>query len=57
MAVARLAADGLTLREICERLSVSPGTAKTHLTHVYAKLGVNNRAQLARFFLEKHPNG
>jgi ATP/maltotriose-dependent transcriptional regulator MalT len=45
--VARLAADGLTNAEIGGRLFISPGTAKTHLAHIYAKLGIANRAQLA----------
>jgi DNA-binding CsgD family transcriptional regulator len=40
---AELAALGLSCREIGERLYVSLGTVKTHLAHVYAKLGVKNR--------------
>jgi DNA-binding CsgD family transcriptional regulator len=43
LAVAELAADGLTNREIAERLFVSPHTVNTHLGHVFAKLGVNSR--------------
>ena len=45
--VVRLAAAGLTNPEIGERLFVAPATVKTHLAHVYAKLGVRNRSQLA----------
>lgn len=45
--VATLAAEGLTNARIGERLFVSPGTAKTHLSSIYAKLGVANRAELA----------
>jgi DNA-binding CsgD family transcriptional regulator len=45
--VVRHAAAGLTNPEIGERLFVSPATVKTHLAHVYAKLGVRNRSQLA----------
>ncbi len=44
--VARLAADGLTNREIGERLFISARTAEAHLTHVFTKLGVKNRVQL-----------
>ena len=45
--VAELAADGLTNPEIGERMFISRGTAKVHLSHVYAKLGVRNRSELA----------
>lgn len=42
-------ADGLLLTNpaIGERLFVSRGTVKTHLEHVFAKLGVRSRAELA----------
>jgi DNA-binding NarL/FixJ family response regulator len=42
-----LAADGLTNPEIGARLFMSRSTVKTHLSHVYAKLGVANRTELA----------
>jgi DNA-binding CsgD family transcriptional regulator len=45
--VAELAADGLTNPEISARLFIARGTVKHHLSHVYAKLGVKNRLQLA----------
>lgn len=45
--VVGLAATGLTNAQIGEKLFVSPGTVKTHLQNVYAKLGVANRAALA----------
>ena len=43
----RLAAEGLTNPEIGERLFIGRGTVKTHLSHVFTKLGINNRAELA----------
>ena len=45
--VARLVAEGLANKAIAEKLFMSPATVKTHLTHVYAKLAVANRAELA----------
>jgi predicted ATPase/DNA-binding CsgD family transcriptional regulator len=45
--VVRLAAGGLTNPAIGERLFISRGTVKTHLLHVFAKLGVRTRAELA----------
>ena len=45
--VAALAAEGSTNPEIASRLFVSVGTVKSHLSHVFAKLGVSNRTELA----------
>ncbi|MEJ3745235.1 AAA family ATPase [Actinomycetes bacterium KLBMP 9797] len=44
--IIRLAAQGLTNREIAERLFVSPRTVATHLYRSFPKLGVTARAQL-----------
>ena len=46
--VAELAGDGLANKEIARTLFVSVKTVEGHLSHVYAKLGVRSRAQLAR---------
>jgi DNA-binding CsgD family transcriptional regulator len=48
LTVARLVAEGLTNREVAERLFVSPHTVNSHLRHVFAKLGINSRVELAR---------
>ncbi|MDX8031402.1 response regulator transcription factor [Lentzea sp. BCCO 10_0856] len=42
--VLELIAQGATNREAGKRLFISETTVKTHLLHVYAKLGVNDRA-------------
>jgi DNA-binding CsgD family transcriptional regulator len=44
--VARLTAEGLSNPDIASRLFVSRATVKTHLTHIFTKLDVINRAQL-----------
>jgi DNA-binding CsgD family transcriptional regulator len=48
LSVARLAAEGLTNREVAERLFVSPHTVNSHLRHVFSKLGIDSRVELAR---------
>ena len=45
--VAELAATGLTNREIAQELVVAQRTVTTHLTHIYQKLGVDDRHALA----------
>jgi LuxR family maltose regulon positive regulatory protein len=40
-----LIADGLSNREIAEKLVVAVSTIKTHVNHIYRKLDVNNRTQ------------
>lgn len=50
--VLTLLADGMTDREIAERLGISPRTVETHVGSLLNKLGVRNRAQAARRFRE-----
>jgi DNA-binding CsgD family transcriptional regulator len=45
--VVELVAQGLTNPEIGQRLFIGRGTVKTHLSHVFAKLNVSSRAELA----------
>jgi len=46
--VVRLVGEGLANNDIAARLFISPRTVQSHLTHVYNKLGVSSRVQLAQ---------
>jgi DNA-binding NarL/FixJ family response regulator len=46
--VLNIAAQGLTAREIAERLGVRERTVTTHLTRIYGKLGVRTRIAAIR---------
>ena len=50
--VARLAAEGLTNREIAQGLFVTAKTVETHLRHVYQKLDVAKRTELAALLVD-----
>ncbi len=45
--VVRLVSEGLRNDAIAQRLFIAPGTVKVHLTHIFAKLGITTRAELA----------
>jgi DNA-binding CsgD family transcriptional regulator len=46
--VVKLVSEGLGNKEVAARLFVSPRTVQAHLTHVYTKLGLSSRVQLAQ---------
>ena len=46
--VAALVAQGHTNREVAAALFLGERTVASHLTHIYAKLGVRSRTELAR---------
>jgi predicted ATPase/DNA-binding CsgD family transcriptional regulator len=45
--VVRLVGEGLRNDAIARRLFIAPGTVKVHLSHIFAKLGITTRTQLA----------
>ncbi|WP_328722896.1 AAA family ATPase [Streptomyces sp. NBC_00247] len=51
--IARLAGSGERTKDIALRLSLSPRTVEAHLTHIYRKLQVKSRAQLASWISER----
>ena len=48
--IAELVAEGLSNREIAERLVLSERTAQNHVQHILTKLGLPNRGQIAVWF-------
>lgn len=45
--VLRLIAKGLTNQEIAQRLFISPHTVKNHVSHIYQKIGMDDRTKVA----------
>jgi DNA-binding NarL/FixJ family response regulator len=54
--IARLAADGMTNREIGQQLYVSHRTVGSHLSRVYPKLGIRSRVELGRALATPGPS-
>jgi predicted ATPase/DNA-binding CsgD family transcriptional regulator len=50
--VATLVADGLSNREIAERLVIAVSTAERHVANILAKLAITSRTQLATWMLQ-----
>jgi len=51
--VLQLAAEGMTNKEIAEKLHISPRTAETHRTHLMQKLQLRTQTDLVRFAIRK----
>jgi predicted ATPase/DNA-binding NarL/FixJ family response regulator len=45
--VVRLVSEGLRNDAIAQRLFITTGTVKVHMSHIFAKLGITSRAELA----------
>jgi DNA-binding NarL/FixJ family response regulator len=53
--IATLVADGLSNRDIAERLVISEGTVEVHVKHILGKLGFSSRTQVAGWFARQGP--
>lgn len=51
--VAALVAEGYRYKEVAQRLNISEHTLKNHLRHIFDKLGIRSRVQLALSGVEK----
>jgi DNA-binding NarL/FixJ family response regulator len=50
--VLQLAAKGMSRKDMAHKLYVSESTVRTHLEHIYAKIGVSSRAAATLFAVE-----
>lgn len=51
--IGRMVAAGLRNKEIADKLAITEGTVKIHLHHIYEKLDVTGRLELALYFQDK----
>ena len=49
-------ADGKINKEIADKLKISEGTVKQHLSHIYTKIEVNNRVEAANAYRDLIPS-
>jgi DNA-binding NarL/FixJ family response regulator len=52
--VLRAVAKGLNRQEAAKALFVTEGTVRSHLEHIYTKIGVSNRSAATLFAMEHH---
>jgi two-component system, NarL family, nitrate/nitrite response regulator NarL len=53
--IAMLISEGLSNKEVGQRLNLSEGTIKLHLHNIYTKLRLRNRTALSVFAVQKIP--
>jgi len=51
MKVLRLVGDGHSNRQIAEKMQVAPSTVRSHLKHLYSKLGLRSRSDAVTYAL------
>jgi len=52
--IAALVADGLSNREIGDKLFIAERTVDNHVQHIFNKLNFNSRAQIAAWYVRQH---
>lgn len=52
--IVRMVAAGSSNKEIAEKLSIGENTVKSHMTHIFNKLGASSRIELALFAAHHH---
>jgi two-component system, NarL family, nitrate/nitrite response regulator NarL len=53
--VVSLVSQGLSNKEVAQRLNIAEGTVKLHLHRIYSQLGVRNRTALAALAMRPAP--
>jgi DNA-binding NarL/FixJ family response regulator len=53
----KLAAEGLSNKDIGLKLNITAGTAKNHLHRIFEKVGVKNRTALASLLIQASSTG
>jgi DNA-binding NarL/FixJ family response regulator len=51
--VLRMVAIGVAYKQVARALRISPKTVRTHVSHIYDKLAIGDRAQVVRYALRK----
>ncbi|MBI5870097.1 MAG: response regulator transcription factor [Actinobacteria bacterium] len=54
--ILKLIADGLTNKEIADRINLGEKTVRNHITTIFMKLGVSHRTQAAIHYLSRNPS-